>query len=296
MVTPLLGRDQLDVEGLERLIEHILSGGVHGLFALGTTGEAPSLGYRLRRELIDRVCKQVNGRVPVFIGVTDTSFVESITLAEHAATAGASAVVIAPPYYFPAGQPELADYFTDIVNEMPLPVVLYNMPGCTKINFELDTLSMLFKHPNIIAIKDSSGQMHYYHSVIRMLREFPDKTVLIGPEEMLAEATLLGGNGGVSGGANLFPQLYVELYNAAIRQDIQTVNTLHRSVIEVSSLLYRVGRHGSSTIKGIKCALSCMDICSDVMAEPFGKFIEPERAVIEKHLAQLDDMILSQQH
>ncbi len=97
MVTPLLDRDTLDVAGLERLIEHILSGGVHGLFILGTTGEAPSLSYRLRYELIERVCRQVKGRVPVLVGITDTCFTESLNTANKARDAGAQAVVLAPP-------------------------------------------------------------------------------------------------------------------------------------------------------------------------------------------------------
>ena len=80
MVTPLLERDKLDVAGLERLIEHILTGGVQGVFILGTTGEAPSLSYRLRSELIQRICDQVKKRVPVLVGITDTSFVESINI------------------------------------------------------------------------------------------------------------------------------------------------------------------------------------------------------------------------
>src|SRR3954470_19365887 len=88
LITPLLERDRLDVPGLERLIEHVLSGGVHGLFLLGTTGEAPSLSHRLRCELVERACAQINGRVPVLVGITDTSFVESVEMAEHAADAG----------------------------------------------------------------------------------------------------------------------------------------------------------------------------------------------------------------
>src|SRR5215831_1347770 len=106
MVTPLLGRDELDAPGLERLIEHIVAGAVNGLFILGTTGEGPSLSYRLRRELIDRVCRQVKHRVPVLVGITDTAFVESVNVARHAAETGADAVVVAPPYYMPEGQPE----------------------------------------------------------------------------------------------------------------------------------------------------------------------------------------------
>ena len=103
MVTPLIDRDTLDRAGLERLLEHILAGGVHGLFILGTTGEGPSLSYRLRRELIDQVCRQVAGRVPVLVGITDTAYVESLNVARHAAAAGVAAVVLAPPYYMPEG-------------------------------------------------------------------------------------------------------------------------------------------------------------------------------------------------
>src|SRR3972149_2815409 len=120
MVTPLLDRDTLDVAGLERLIEHILAGGVHGLFVLGTTGEAPSLSYARRFELIERVCAQVQWRVPVLVGITDTSFVESVRIACKAKEAGAQAVVLAPPYYFPAGQPELLEYLQHLTPELPL--------------------------------------------------------------------------------------------------------------------------------------------------------------------------------
>src|SRR5690349_6231143 len=140
LVTPLADRDTLDVVGLERLLEHVLSGGVHGLFILGTTGEAPSLSYRLRRELIQRVCEQVRGRTEVLVGITDTAFVESIALARHAADCGATALVLSTPYYFPAGQTELQAYVEHMVTELPLPLVLYNMPSLTKVWFELDTL------------------------------------------------------------------------------------------------------------------------------------------------------------
>src|SRR5947209_3616044 len=103
LVTPLVDRDTLDYAGLQRLVKHVVGGGVHGIFLLGTTGEAPSLSYRLRRELITRVCELVEKRVPILVGITDTAFVESVALANHAAQAGASAVVLSTPYYFPAG-------------------------------------------------------------------------------------------------------------------------------------------------------------------------------------------------
>src|SRR6185295_6273372 len=130
--TPLHSRDALDVAGLERLIEHLHAGGVAGLFILGTTGEAPSLSYRLRRELIERTCKQVAGRVPVLVGITDTAFVEAVQLSQFASEAGAKALVLAPPYYFPNSQPELLEYVQHLAPDLPLPLFLYNMPTHTK--------------------------------------------------------------------------------------------------------------------------------------------------------------------
>lgn len=171
MVTPLLDRDTLDHAGLERLVEHILAGGVHGLFILGTTGEAPSLAYCLRRELIERCCALVAGRVPVLVGITDTAFVESVALAHHAAEAGASGVVVAPPYYFPAGQAELLEYLDHLVPELPLPLTLYNMPSHTKLVFEPATVRRAMDNPHIVALKDSSGDMVYFHRLQTFLHE-----------------------------------------------------------------------------------------------------------------------------
>jgi len=287
MVTPLIDRDTLDVAGLERLIEHILAGGVHGLFVLGTTGEAPSLSYRLRYELIERVCGQVKGRVPVLVGITDTSFVESVNVARKARDAGAQAVVLAPPYYFPAGQAELLEYLKHLTPELPLPVFLYNMPSYTKLVFEPDTIRAAADFPGIAGIKDSSGNMPYFRRLQSLLKDHPDFSLLMGQEELLAEAVLLGGHGSVCGGANLVPQLYVELYNAACSKDLPTVESLHQKVMQLSTTIYNVGRYESSFLKGLKCALSCTGICSDFLAEPFHRFRRAEHKVIQRYVKEL---------
>jgi dihydrodipicolinate synthase/N-acetylneuraminate lyase len=282
MVTPLSDRDTLDIDGVERLVEHLLDGGVHGIFVLGTTGEAPSLSYRLRRELINLVCRQVGGRVPVLVGVTDTSYVESIELTCHASDAGAAAVVLAPPYYFPAGQPELREYLEDIVSELPLPVFLYNMPSHTKLVFEPETVRMALELPRVVGIKDSSGQMIYFHKLQTLAASRPDFTLLVGPEELLAESVLSGAHGGVNGGSNLFPRLYVDLYEAAAAGDLELVRALHARVMRLSSTIYSVGQHSSAFIKGLKCALSCLGICEDAMAEPFQRFAQPVRRPLNR--------------
>lgn len=287
MVTPLRGRDELDLPGLERLIEHILAGGVSGLFILGTTGEGPSLSYHLRRELVERTCRQVRSRVPVLVGITDTAFVESVNLARHSATAGADALVVAPPYYFAEGQPELEEYLDHLVAELPLPLFLYNAPMNTKVGYGLGVLRWAMGNPGIIGLKDSSRNMTYFQQAVGLLKQRPDWSLFIGPEELLADGVRAGGHGGVPGGANLFPSLYVQLCEAAHAGDISRSSKLHAQVMRISESLYQIGHHPSAVIKGIKCALSCLGICDDLMAEPFHRFRVGERARVQNCLPEL---------
>lgn len=291
MVTPLRGRDQLDLPGLERLVEHLMQGGVHGLFILGTTGESPGLSYRLRRELISRVCRLVAGRAPVLVGITDTALVEALELSRFAAECGAAALVMAPPYYFPNSQPELVEYIHHLAPELPLPLFLYNMSTHTKTFFEVDTLRRAMDEPNIIGIKDGSGNMVYFHGLVRLLAERPEWSLLMGPEELLGESVLLGGHGGVCGGANLFPRLYVDLYEAAVARDATRIAELHAVVMQISASLYHVGKHGSAFLKGIKCALKLNGICDDFLAEPFQRFREPERQLVQSRLREIEALL-----
>jgi 4-hydroxy-tetrahydrodipicolinate synthase len=286
MITPLRARDELDVPGLERLVEHILGGGVHGLFILGTTGEAPDLSHRLRRDLIDRVCRQVAGRVPVLVGITDTSFVESVELARYAAEAGAAAVVTAAPYYFPAGQPELLEWIERLAPQLPLPVFLYNMPQMTKVVFEIDLLKRTTQLENVIGVKDSGGDLAYFRQVLELLLERPDWTILVGPEHLLADTMKLGGHGGVNGGANICPRLLVDLYEAVLQGDATRERELQNRLLKLGGI-YHIGRHASAVIKGVKCSASLLGLCDDFMAEPFSRFRQPERDKVRAVLKEV---------
>jgi len=287
MVTPLRPDGTLDVAGTERLVEHILAGGVHGLFLLGTTGEAPDLPYEVRRELVERVCRQVNGRVPVLVGVTDTVFSESLRLAAFAKVCGAAALVAAPPYYFAAGQPELIAYYMRLADAVPLPLYLYNMPSQVKVMIEVKTVVELARHPNIAGLKDSSGNIGYFNACRYHLRDRTDFSILMGPEEAMGEAVLMGASGGVAGGANLFPKTFVDLYGAAVAKNVDRVRELQARVMRVSSLIYGVGHHNSSFVKGVKCALSLMGICSDTLAAPREPFNAADRELIRQRLVEL---------
>jgi len=287
LVTPLSRPDRLDADGLPRLIEHVLAGGVSGLFVLGTTGEGPSLSYRLRREMVQRTVQHVNGRVPVLVGITDTAFAESVRMAEHAAELGAAAVVLAPPPYFPAEQEDLARYCEHLAQEVSLPLYLYNMPTHTKLNFAPETVQRLMQVPRIAGIKDSSGQMIYFHKLCRLAAQRPDWSVLIGPEELLAEAVLLGGDGGVCGGANLFPRLYVELYEAARTGDRERAATLHDQVMRVATAVYSLASHGAAVTAGLKSALACLGICQAEMAQPFAALPQADCQILRRRLDEI---------
>jgi 4-hydroxy-tetrahydrodipicolinate synthase len=195
--------------------------------------------------------------------------------------------VLAPPYYFPAGQAELLEYLRHLTPELPLPVFLYNMPSYTKLVYEPETIRAAADFPGIVGIKDSSGNMIYFRRLQSLLKDHPDFSLLIGREELLAEAVLFGGHGCVCGGANLIPELYVDLYNAACSKDLPKVESLHKKVMELSNAIYNVGRYESSFLKGLKCALSCMGICNDFMAEPFHRFRRAEHKVIQRYVKEL---------
>ena len=117
MVTPLREDLTLDEKGLERLIEHLIGGGVHGIFILGTTGEAPNLPYNVRSAVIEQACKLAGSRVPVIVGITDTSYQDAIRMATKSYECGALAVVAAPPYYFQVGQADLLQYFKNLASD-----------------------------------------------------------------------------------------------------------------------------------------------------------------------------------
>jgi 4-hydroxy-tetrahydrodipicolinate synthase len=222
------------------------------------------------------------------VGITDTSLVESVTLAHHAADCGAEAVVTSAPFYFPAGQPELREYLEQLLPELPLPLMLYNMPALTKTSFSGEVVSWALDQEAIVGLKDSSGDLVYFRRMRRLAAKArPDWSFLVGPEELLAESVLLGGHGSINGGANLHPSLYVSLYGAAKAGDLAMARELSSRVMDLSEAIYRVGKHGSAIIKGLKCSLSILGVCDDFMAAPFHRFHEAERAVIRERLTEL---------
>ena len=283
LLTPLTDDYNLDVSAVHRLIDHLVAGGVHGVFILGTTGEATGLKYDVRQEMIKETCLAAKNRIPVMVGITDTSMGESLKLAHLAKEHGAMAVVAAPPYYFNLGQQELLEYYEDLANCLPLPLYLYNMPGLTKVHIDTNTAIKLSENPNIIGLKDSSANTVYFQSLIHGIQR-QDFGLFVGPEEITAETVLMGGDGGVNGGANLFPRLYVELYQASLDRDFQRMVQLQKQVMEVARMLYNVGKYGSSYLKGLKGAASLLNLCDPYLAPPLKQFRPMEMEMIANNL------------
>lgn len=268
LITPLKRDGTLDRHALYGIVERMIRAGVDGIFALGTTGEAPSLGYGARFEVVREVCATAGGRVPVLVGVTDTSLEEAVRLADFAHQSGATAIVAAPPCYFQISQVELEGFFRRLAAEAHLPLYLYNFPSLTKVRFEIDTLVRLARLPDVVGFKDSSGDLDYFREAQQALAQFQDFAIFMGPEEMLAESLHLGGTGGVTGGANLLPELFVSLYRAVTEGRVEEERRLQARVMAISNKLYGLGGYGTSFLKGMKAAMSLNGLCENVLAPP----------------------------
>jgi 4-hydroxy-tetrahydrodipicolinate synthase len=284
MVTPLDQDLNLDQKGLERLIEHLIAGGVHGIFILGTTGEAPNLPYDVRFALIEQTCKLAGTRVPVIVGITDTSHRDAIRMAAKSYESGALAVVAAPPYYFQASQADLLHYFKRLAVESPLPLFLYNAPLSTHHWIEVETVIQLATETNVAGLKDSGLKMGYFHAVREGVRDRTDFSLLVGPDDLLAEAVLMGAHGGMAGGSNVWPRLFVALYEAAAAGDLNRIVALQHRAMQFDRAIY----HSANPLRGLKCALSLLEICSSDLTPPLQPYSQQERDLVAKYLGTVD--------
>jgi 4-hydroxy-tetrahydrodipicolinate synthase len=286
MITPLKSNDELDRKGVEKLIEHIIGGGVHGLFLLGTNGEGPSLSYRIKKELLKLSCEIVNGRVPVLVGITDAAFSGAMEIAEYSKTVGVDSVVVAPPFYFPASEAEMINYVEKIAENTPLPFVLYNMPMHTKINLTIPTIRRA-KELGCIGVKDSSGDMANLYLLIDAFKDDQNFAVFAGTELYTSDAVMGGAHGSVAGGANVYPKLFVDLYDAAVRRDLDEIARLKDLIVWLCNTMYIVSPSAARITISFKTALSIMGICSDEMALPLMKLVGEDRQKIADYMEEM---------
>ncbi len=291
MITPLNPDFSLDVAHTEKLIEHLIDGGVHGIFIIGTTGESASISMDVKVDLIRLTCRQVAGRVPVLVGITESSFVQSRDLAAVAFESGAAALVAATPFYINIDQDEVVNYYQKLADAVKLPLFLYDMPSHTKVKIEVESAVKLSSHPNIIGLKDSTGDKANFAALCEAFKDQPEFRLFIGPEEILAETLEMGGHGGVCGGGNLFPKLYVSLYEAFQKQESDKVNSLQETILFLSKNLYQNGTYKSSYLKGLKAALSFENLCDGTLALPLYTYAEPDREALRERFAAVKNRV-----
>ena len=300
MVTPLDEKRRLDKKGTKNMVNHLLKGGVDGIFLLGTTGEGPHLSYAIREELVKIVCAEVrkSGRavaprppranISVLVGITETDLDDAVAFASKCKAYGAAAVVAAPPYYFKLTQAECVAWFTEMADRLPLPLVVYDMPAHTDTVIEPATIAKLAAHPNIIAMKDSSSIIALFNKFRVALEPYAEKfSLFMGPDEAMGEAVLLGADGGVCTGANLWPAQFKAMYLAAKAGDVEKVRRLQRFTTMSSYLLYGLGQGQIGFLKGVKCALAEMGLIQNVFAAPFTSFEGADRRKVRAALKTL---------
>lgn len=291
MITPLNPDFSLDVASTEKLIEHLIEGGVHGIFIIGTTGESASISPDVKSDLIRLTCKKVNGRIPVLVGITESSFVQSLDLAAIAHESGASALVAATPFYINIDQDEVVNYYQRLADAVKLPLFLYDMPSHTKVKIEIESAVKLSAHPNIFGLKDSTGDKANFAALCEAFKDQPEFRLFIGPEEILAEALEMGGHGGVSGGANMFPKLYVSLFEAFQKNETDKVQSLQETILLLSANIYQNGTYKSSYLKGLKACLSFEELCNGILALPLYAYSESDQGALREKFQFIKDRV-----
>lgn len=302
LVTPLSrSGDCIDYEGTRKVLSHVIAGGVSGVFILGSTGEGPSLSLHLRREFVTLCCSVVRdillhsqrecSEFSILVGISDTCVQETISLAKHSADCGADAVVIAPPFYFPITQSELLHYVEHVVNEISLPLFLYNMPKLTKIAFDVDTVRKIATNSNlngrIVGIKDSSFDLEYMKKLCQIKEEFcPYWTILTGAEHHVAQVVRIGGDGGVVGGSNIFPKCFVSFYEGAAKGDRVMEEEANQKITLLKEIYDKVnGRFVQAT----KTSLSVLGLCQATFSYPLLPFEDVEHDLVKKVVKNLKE-------
>lgn len=285
LVTPLHADESLDEPAMRRLVQHVLRGGVHGVFVMGSTGEFAAVADSERRRAIEIVVDEVKGKVPVIAGVGDSSTRRALARAVEAQEAGVDGLVAILPYYHGVNtMDEAKAHFEAIAKSSSVPVMLYNIPQRIGTSLTVDAIAELREVPQIVGIKDSSEDFGRFLAIIRM--ESAAFRVFQGSEIQGAASLLMGAHGCVPGMANLAPKLWVQLYEAARVGNIEQVRDLHRAAADLNRIYWF---EGASPIGGLKAALEMIGVCQAYPARPMARADVHARARIETEVKRFRD-------
>ena len=274
--TPFTADYQVDESSLRRLINHLIDGGVHGLFILGSTSEVAYLTDKNRAEVIRITMDEVKGRVPVVVGAIDTTTLRVIEHVKTAVAAGVEGIVITAPFYVRTHPAEIANHFRLIKKACPnTPIYAYDIPiAVNGVKLDLGTLLTLAKEGVIHGVKDSSGNDAGIRAVILGIQKLNLKefVVLTGSELTVDSALMFGADGVIPGIGNIDPAGYVKIYDLVQKGDFAAARKEQERLFEMFGLVDvgaadRMGR-GSSAIGAFKAGLKLLGIIEDARTAP----------------------------
>lgn len=229
LVTPFNEDGSYDDGAMRDLVEFQIKKGISGLAPMGTTGESPTLNHEDHIKVIEDVVKQVNGRVPIIAGTGSNCTDEAIRLTKLAKGAGADVTLQVAPYYNKPSQEGFYRHFMAIADQVDMPVLVYNIPGRSGKNIENSTMLKLAQHPNIVAVKEASGNLN---QMMDLIAAKPDSFEVLSGDDNLGMALIaMGGSGIVSVASNLIPAEMEEMCQAALAGDIKKARKLHYSLL-----------------------------------------------------------------
>ncbi|WP_027706512.1 4-hydroxy-tetrahydrodipicolinate synthase [Zooshikella ganghwensis] len=236
LVTPMHDGGAVDWECLTKLVDFHLEQGTHAIVAVGTTGESATLTVPEHLKVIKHVVQQVKGRIPVLAGTGANSTAEALILTKEAKDAGADACLLVTPYYNKPTQEGLFQHFKTIAEQIDIPQILYNVPGRTAVDMLPETVKRLSELPNIIGIKEATGDISRAKAIIEQCgSEF---LVLSGDDATAVELMLAGGKGNISVTANVVPAKVAELCNLAIEGKTEDAIALNNSLMPLHKALF----------------------------------------------------------
>jgi 4-hydroxy-tetrahydrodipicolinate synthase len=283
LVTPFARDGALDEAGVRRLARRQIDAGIHFLVPCGTTGETPTLSEQERIRVVEIVVEEARGRVPVLAGAGGYDTREVIHAAQQMARAGATGILSVTPYYNKPTQEGLFQHYRAIAEAVPLPIVVYNVPARTGCNVEVATIVRLAQVPNIVGVKEASGNMTQICEVCRAVPE--DFIVLSGDDALTLPIMAVGGRGIISVASNEVPADVSRMVEHAERGDFAAARREHARLLP----LMQVNFIESSPIP-VKSAMAAMGLLEEVFRLPM---VPPRPASREKILAVLSSLHLT---
>jgi 4-hydroxy-tetrahydrodipicolinate synthase len=285
MVTPFHKQGTIDFTAMERLIEHLISGGVNYLVVQGTTAETATLTREEKNALAEFVVDIVNKRVPLVIGIGGNNTQDVINTIRLNSLEGYDAILSVTPYYNKPQQRGLYLHYKNIATVSPIPIIMYNVPSRTSVNMKPEiTIQLANEFDNIIGIKEACGNIEQIMDIIR--NKPKDFMVISGDDLMTLPLLGMGADGVISVVANAYPKLFSEMVNLGLKGEMKKAREIHYKLTDFTRSIFADGNPS-----GIKAALEIKEIISNNLRLPLVKIEKPHYNQLSAIMAELEPVV-----